>query len=256
MYVFSSKNILIKSFLACLCISSATLSGCLSQPQYYGEEESSDDADVDPDLKHEDASFFSKSGAVACGTGAVVGALTCLLVDSNHRGACMALAATAGCAVGMGSNYLLDKVRSDYATTEEQLDATAAQVQKDLNTTRKLHELSASTLKKDKAEIKKLKSDYQKGKADKESLERKDAELAANIKYLEKEKEEADNRLAQAQQTRSAVVKDAGGVDALVASDKKKLRELDEDIAALKAEIAAVNDNILAYSEQRSSLKG
>ena len=150
----------------------------------------------------------------------------------------------------------MDKVRSDYATTEEQLGATASQVQKDLNTTRKLHELSQTALKKDQDEIRKLKSDYQKGKADQKMLERKDAELAANIKYLEKEKTEADNRLSQAQQTRNAVVNDAGGVDALAAADKKKLRELDKDIAALKAEISAVNDNILAYSEQRSSLKG
>lgn len=256
MSVFASKKVLLKSFLVCFGIASIALGGCVSQPQYYGEEETSDDADVDPDLKHEDASFFSKSGAVACGTGAVVGALACLLVDSDHRGSCMALAAAAGCAVGMGSNYLLDKVRSDYATTEEQLDATASQVQKDLNTTRNLHELSKKSLKKDQDEIKKLKADYQKGKVDKGSLERKDAELAANIKYLEKEKTEADNRLSQAQETRNAVVNDAGGVDALAAADKKKLRELDKDIAALKAEISAVNDNILAYSEQRSSLNG
>ena len=246
--------------LSLFSLAAISMNGCLSTSQSTGTQAQDNtvlsDPNVDPALKHEEASFFSKSGAVACGTGAAIGALACLLIsDSNTRAACIAAGAAAGCALGMGTNYLLDTVRADYATTEEQLDATAEQVKKDLATTRNLRENASEVLASDKAEIDKLQREYKRGVATKSDLEKKNTELTANIKYLEKQKDEAENRLSQAQQTRDTVLRDAGGNDALAASEKNKLRELDDQIAALRKEIDAVNANLAEYTVQRESLR-
>ena len=56
-----------------------------------------DSEGVDENLTKEDASFFSKSGAVACATGAVVGILACL--NAKDKLACAIAAGAAGCAV-------------------------------------------------------------------------------------------------------------------------------------------------------------
>ena len=212
------------------------------------------DPNVSAGLKHEEASFFSQSGAVACGTGAGIGALACLLLKDDHRAGCIALAAAAGCALGMGANYMMDNVRSNYATTEEQLDATAKQVQKDLDITQNLNSNAKEVLADDQKSVAKLLKDYKKGVATKSELGKKSEQLTANINYLTTQKKEAENRLSQEEQTRNAVVADAGGEDALAAADKKLLRELDNDISTLKKQIEEANSSIVAYSELQNKL--
>ncbi len=250
---------LFKTTIISLMVSSAlTLSGCNSTTNTSNRQSVNTQALNDPNvstaLKHEDASFFSQSGAVACGTGAGIGALACLLLKDDHRAGCIALAAAAGCALGMGANYMMDNVRTNYATTEEQLDATATQVQKDLEITQNLNTNAKEVLADDKKSVAKLLKDYKKGVATKSELSQKSAQLTANLNYLTTQKKEAENRLLQEEQTRNAVVADAGGADALAAADKKALRELDDDIAALKKQIDEANSNIVAYSELQNKL--
>ena len=205
------------------------------------------DPNVSAGLKHEEASFFSR-------TGAGIGALACLLLKDDHRAGCIALAAAAGCALGMGANYMMDNVRSNYATTEEQLDATAKQVQKDLDITQNLNSNAKEVLADDQKSVAKLLKDYKKGVATKSELGKKSEQLTANINYLTTQKKEAENRLSQEEQTRNAVVADAGGEDALAAADKKLLRELDNDISTLKKQIEEANSTIVAYSELQNKL--
>lgn len=253
----SYRSLFNTASLALIIALSLNLNACTSTAQSGTQDNAVlDDPNVDPALKHEEASFFSKSGAVACGTGASIGALACLLIaNDNSRASCIAAAATVGCALGMGSNYLMDKVRDNYATAEEQLDATYEQVQKDLATTRNLRENAQQVLAEDQAEVKRLNKEYKKGQVSKEVLEKKNAELDANIKYLSKQRDEALNRLQQAQDTRNMILKDAGGNDSLAAQEQRKLHDLDAQIAALKEEIRGVNDSISDYSLQREALK-
>ncbi len=246
----------IKSFLTVLgaALPLALSTGCLTNSSASAG--SGDDyADVDPNLKSDDASFFSESGAVGCATGAGLGILACLLSNSDDKLTCSIAAGVGGCAVGMTANYILDNVRANYHTTEEQLDATSAQVEKDLETTKKLHALSKQSLAQDREQVKALKRDYQRGKATKADLEKKDRELAANVKYLSTQKREAQNRLAAAKEARNGVISDAGGADSLQAQNKARVRKLDREIAKLQSQIDGLNDTIIGYNDQRNSLK-
>lgn len=248
-----------KSALAALMCGALMTTGCLSTTQTSSNAGTGysngayDDDDVSSTLKHEDASFFSASGATACAVGAGIAMLGTLIMGKDHAKN-FAILGAAGCALGMGANYLLDNVRANYATTEEQLDATKTQVENQLEIARNLHEASSQAVKDDEKAVKQLKKDYKKGKTDYASLENKNRELNANIQYLTAQKEKAENNLTQINSAREGVVSDAGGQDALTAEQSRKLKELDSEIAALKSEIDAINSNIVAYSEQRNSL--
>jgi hypothetical protein len=215
---------------------------------------SQEDADVNPELKQDSPEFFSKSGATGCAVGALAGVLACLLSNSDNKGVCAVAAGVGGCAVGMSANYLLDKVRADYHNTEDQLNATKAAVQENIDKTAKLRDVSSKTLKEDQAAVKQLNADYEKGQATADQLKAKDKELAANIKFLSKKKAEAEIKLKEAQTARDGVVADAGGEDSLTADRKKSVAELDKQINELKTTIDEVNSNIIAYSDSRNSL--
>lgn len=246
---------IMRTAMGMLCIS-CMLSGCLttSHGYYDDQQEEDDDPQVNSTLKHDDASFFSSSGLVGCAVGAGIGMLGTLIFGKDHAEN-FAMMAAAGCALGMGTNYLLDNVRANYASTEEQLDATRKQVEAQLKTARNLHAASKKAVAEDEQAVQQLKSDYQKGKTTYAALQRKDKELVANIQYLTSQKQEAKTHIEQIEQARAGVVSDAGGEDALTAIQRRKLKQLDTEIASLKSEIESINDNIVAYSEQRNSLK-
>ncbi|MGN0909771.1 MAG: hypothetical protein ACI4NA_09130 [Succinivibrio sp.] len=210
--------------------------------------------DVNPELKRDSPQFFSKSGAAGCATGALAGVFACLLSNSKNKAACAVAAGVGGCAVGMTANYLLDKVRTDYHNTEDQLNATQAAVQENMDKTAKLRDLSAKTLREDQAAVKQLNSDYEKGQATADQLKAKDKQLVANIKFLSEKKTEAEAKLKEVETARDGIVNDAGGQDSLTASSLREVKELNKKIEESKANIDALNDNILAYSQARDSL--
>ncbi len=231
-------------------------SGCNSLMGSSGNTtaQTDDDANVNPQLKKDSPQFFSKSGAQGCATGAMAGVLACLFSNSKNKLACSVAAGVGGCAVGMTANYLFDKVRSDYHNTEDQLDATKAAVQENIDKTAKLRDLSARTLKEDQDSVKQLNADYEKGAVSADKLKAKDRELTANIKFLTEKKGEAELKLKEVQTARDGVVKDAGGEDSMTAANVRQLKELDKQIAELKQNIDDLNTNIVAYSVSRDSL--
>ena len=112
------KGLAILSVAVSVCIS-----GCLSNTpndNLLKKNEVTSEG-VNEKLTKDEASFFSKSGAVACATGAAVGLLACL--NAKDKLACAIAAGAAGCAVGMTGNYVLDKVRENYKNTEDQLES-------------------------------------------------------------------------------------------------------------------------------------
>lgn len=249
-------NMIAKSLAAAaLCVPLAFASGCNSLMDDSGDSAYSDeDEDVNPELKQDSPQFFSKSGATGCVTGALAGVLACMLSNSKNKGTCAIAAGAGGCAVGMTANYLLDKVRADYHNTEDQLNATKAAMQENIDKTTKLRDLSSKTLKEDQAAVKKLNADYRKGKATQEQLMAKDRELAANIKFLTEKKEEAEAKLNEAKTARDGVVQAAGGEESLNADSKRSVKELDEQISEYKLALQDINNNIMAYSDAKSSL--
>lgn len=88
-------------------------------------------SDIDPAFK-EQVDFFSDSGKVACGAGALVGGVLGAVVAKNKGAsteetiAAGVGGAAVGCAVAGGANYYLEKNRKAYAKKEDQLNATIA----------------------------------------------------------------------------------------------------------------------------------
>ena len=130
------------------------------------------DSNVNPELKKDEPSFFSKSGAVACVGGAALAGLSCLLLKKDKKALCLA-AAAAGCAVGMTGNYMLDKLRANYSNLEDQLDATKAKVQDSLKSTQSLQASVNETLASDEAEIQQIENGIKDGTKTKADLEKK-----------------------------------------------------------------------------------
>ena len=113
----SEKLMILKKTLIAT-ISALLLCGCANSYLGFGSK-----GDVDPALEESGAKFFSESGFTSCLAGAGIRVAACAAADSDNMLACMLIAGFSGCAVGMTTNYVFDSVRSNYAKTEDQLDA-------------------------------------------------------------------------------------------------------------------------------------
>ena len=215
---------MIKSSLICIAVAiSVFTTGCAS----------SSSGSVNPSLKKDEPKFFSKSGGSAC-----------------------LIAATAGCAAGMTANYMLDKTRADYHNLEDQLDASKKQVQDSINSTKTLKATSEQTLEEDRAEIEKLKAQIKNGTASKDALERKLADMQANLDYMKNRLDSDKSTLAEYKSLRDSLNNGEGGKPALNNMDaQRKSEELDAKIDELERNIAQLDSSIVAYASQTSMLK-
>ncbi len=238
---------MIKSSLVCIAVAiSVFTTGCAS----------SSSGSVNPNLKKDEPKFFSKSGGGACLLGATIAGLACLgIKDDNKASACL-IAATAGCAVGMTANYMLDKTRADYHNLEDQLDASKQQVQNSINSTKTLKATSEQTLADDRAEIESLKTKIKNGTASKDALEKKLADMQANLDYMKKRLDSDKSTLAEYKSLRDSLNNGEGGKPAINNRDAmRKSEELDAKIDELERNIAQLDSSIVAYASQTSMLK-
>ena len=238
---------MIKSSLVCIAVAiSVFTTGCAS----------SSSGSVNPNLKKDEPKFFSKSGGGACLLGATIAGLACLgIKDDNKASACL-IAATAGCAVGMTANYMLDKTRADYHNLEDQLDASKQQVQNSINSTKTLKATSEQTLADDRAEIESLKTKIKNGTASKDALEKKLADMQANLDYMKKRLDSDKSTLAEYKSLRDSLNNGEGGKPAINNRDaQRKSEELDAKIDELERNIAQLDSSIVAYASQTSMLK-
>lgn len=239
---------MIKSSLVCIAVAiSVFTTGCAS---------SSSSGSVNPNLKKDEPQFFSKSGGSACLLGATIAGLACLgIKDDNKASACL-IAATAGCAAGMTANYMLDKTRADYHNLEDQLDASKQKVENSINSTKTLKATSEQTLAEDRAEIENLKEQIKNGTASKDALERKLADMQANLDYMKKRLDSDKSTLAEYKSLRDSLNNGEGGKPALNNMDaQRKSEELDAKIDELERNIAQLDSSIVAYASQTSMLK-
>jgi len=188
---------------------------------------------VDPRLTSgDDAQFFSKSGLQACAAGAVAGVLACAVSNAGNKGACMAIAAVAGCGVGAGANYLLDSRRAKYSNNEQRIDSFIEDVKSDnqklqtriqsINVVLKENEQTLKTMQQQLAskqlDQKKAKEQLDQINANKAYLEKQLADINARIdgyqEIIDKEKaagvqtSKLQTQLAQLSKTRDAMKSD------------------------------------------------
>ncbi len=246
-YLKTLKGIAL-SFMA-----ASLLSGCLSNTGTSG------DGNVDPRLTQDEPEFFSESGALACAGGAILGVLAGALVcDGDNKLACAIGGGLAGCGVGMGANYILDRVRADNHNLETQLDATAKEVADHNKSIKDLNARAQKLVEEGKAEQQKLEQQLTRGEISKDKYAEKARSLDGNIAYLQNAVQKHKEELANYQTAREALIskKDKKGKVTQVKlseADKKQLADLDKQIAFYQSEIAALEKTEADYAQVRSS---
>ncbi len=242
----------ITAMAAAVCL---LLSGCAGTAGGSGY----DYSDADPSLTKNETNFFSESGWQACAIGAVVGLGACMFAgnDASSRLTCAALAVPAGCGIFMGGNYLLDEMRVNYKTKEEQLDRMAQLVAKDNAKLSALNRDAQALLEKDKENLARLERQITDGSVNSDELNAKLADYNSNITYLQKNAAEAQKRLDQYKDVRAKLLFTDDGKQELqlTAAQREELAQLDAEIADLEESIALSTEVQIAYAESRNSLQ-
>ena len=222
-------------------ISALLLCGCANSYLGFGSK-----GDVDPALEESGAKFFSESGFTSCLAGAGIGVAACAAADSDNMLACMLIAGFSGCAVGMTTNYVFDSVRSNYAKTEDQLDAIEKMVSQDVDAIKDVNKAASDLIEKDNHEIDSLISKTNKTQKDKEAINKKLLDVDANIAYINEQLKGIDEKVKSYEYARKQYYEKVN--DDLTHDDKAKLDEIDANIAILKNE----RDSLYAMSENYS----
>ncbi len=205
------------------------LQGCLSTS-------SSQEGQVDPELEKSSSHFFSKSGITAGLVGAGAGVLACLVSNADNKLACSAIAGTAGFVVGISANYVFDNIKNNYKNTEDQLNAAIDIAQKDVDEIKNMTETTKSVMEKDKAQLAKINSNIAKGTASKKDLNKKLADVNANIAYCRDTLKNIDDKIVSHENARKELGEQGANKSELQAYDKK-IAELKERRADLLAAI-------------------
>ena len=235
------------SALALAC--TLALSGCASTSSSNDALQGIDTDSVNPKLKSNEAHFFSKSGAQGCATGALLGALACIISDSDNKLACAAIAGAAGCAVGLTANYVLDNVRANYSSIEEQQQATIAMVEQNLDYTKELADSSKSVVLEDEKEIATIKANIKKGTASVEDLKAKAKEMDENNKYLKACIKKSQEDLNAYEGAAAELEKDVNSKQSIA-----KQQELDLKIAKTKQQLNALYELSNEYAMSTNNL--
>lgn len=203
-------------------VATLVLSGCNS---IFGTS-----ANPDARLTSEEFQVESSSYASSCVVGAAVTGVSCLfIVNSDRKALCLA-AAAAGCAAGMGTNALLDNIRKNYHTKEAQLDALLDQLQANREKAVQLNAAARTVYKEDHAKFLQLQNDIKNNKATSENLKQAIAQYDANNKVIADNIKAHEEKLGKFLEVRKELIAN----EKLTAQEKKKLKELDLQIANLQ----------------------
>ncbi len=236
---------LYKSLIAVAVSTSLALGGCASTSAFGGSS-----ADPDPRLANDDFNVESSSYITACATGAAITGIGCiLLVDSNQRAACIA-AAAAGCAVFMGGNALLDKLRSDYHSKEQQLDALLANMQSNNQKAIDMAAAAQAVYADDQKRMAKLQRDIKNHTAQKQELQQTIAQYDANIELLQDNLEVHLKSLDSYKTARNGIVNG----QYLTKAEKQRLKECDQEIAELQQAVDDLRQSLEGYINARNVL--
>lgn len=210
---------------------------------------------VNPALEGEEVTFFNESGAAGCAVGALAGALIGIAAtDSNHRVQGAMIGAAAGCGLGLTGNYLLNKARASYKNEEDQIDYIASEVAADNAKLKKLNSNVQWVIDEDKKKLAQLEKDLTAGKISEDNMYRQKADMDANYQVMQKNLTEINTRITAYQEARSGFVDSAGGSGSMTAGERRKLAELDQQIAALKRSRADLEAYIDEYAAVRNAV--
>lgn len=224
---------------AALCFSS----GCQSLV--------STSAEPDPRLQQEEINVEGSSYATACVVGAGIGLLACAIAGSDDA-SCYALAAAGGCGVAMAGNALLDNLRKQYATQEDQLDALAAYISRNNEQASRLAEVATQVYKENHQRLAQMKKDIAAGVLQKKDIEYEIARYDANIKLLQENINGHTKALASYTEVRNGLSQDSQ--KKFTAAEKKQLAECDKKIAALQRDIENIRKLCAEFINDRDVL--
>lgn len=241
-----------KATLAAIAVCSMlTVTGCQSTSMSgsSGSSGSYNNTQPDPSLTGEDRNLLESSYFQSCAMGAVIGGLGCLLVNPDNKAVCLATAA-AGCGLFMGVNGVADKLRSDYASKEEQLDGLINYINEANTKAKLLAKAAKNDARENIATLKKIKKDLAAGKNKKLEAQKLIAQYDANIKLLQENINRHNQSLESFKYARNDLQQDGR----LTKEDRKKIAECDKKIKELQKSIATLEEAMLTYTEDRNVL--
>ncbi|MCK0533999.1 MULTISPECIES: hypothetical protein [unclassified Anaerobiospirillum] len=233
------KTVIAAALSACLAVT-----GCNSTSG-----SSSSSGGADPRLTSKEFNVDGASYGVACLSGAAVSGIGCLLLKGGDKKACIAVAAL-GCGAGMGANALMDKLRSNYNTREEQLDGLIATMEDSRQKAAMMASTAQAVYAEDQEKFKLLQAQIKKSKADRAELEKTVARYDANIKILKENLDYHNKSLASYKEVRSQIAAEGN----LTPDEKQRIKECDQQIARLQKSIKEIEGAYLAYSEDSNVL--
>lgn len=201
--------------------------------------------------QQKDVETNGSSYAVSCAVGAVLAGGACLLiVDEDKRAACIA-AGAAGCAAGMGTNAVLDNIRSDYSNREQQLDALIAAAERSKQAAVSMAEITQKVSTELSQAFARTQKDIKRNKLSKQQLSVQVSRYDSNIRALRNNLQTHEKSLADLQTARKGVV---GEERSLTAKEKQQLKECDRQIAELEHSIDEMRGALEGFNEQRDVL--
>lgn len=215
----------------------AVLTGCQTDTGgYYSQ--------TDPRLTNSNsAQFFSTSGMQACALGGGAGALLCVLGDADNKKSCMLAAAVVGCGVGMGANYYMDQRRSQYANTEQRLDATIADVRKDNQQLQQLSQTARNVMADDQRKLAQIQRDMASNRLQAAQARQQLASIDSNAAFLRKTLADTRKRQQQWQQVAESERRNGARVDTLNAeiySMQRQINQLEAEMEQLYRQRSAI----------------
>jgi predicted nucleic acid-binding Zn-ribbon protein len=200
----------------------------------------------------EQSKFFTSSAAQGCGVGALAGAGLGALVgvlagDSKKALVGAAAGGAAGCAAGMATNYYLDNLKKDYATTADRLQAMDKDISKDTADVAKTSAAMKEVISDNHATLTKISLQKDNAGFDKASANKELAQVDANIKVM-KDKIKVMNE-------KTAAYKVAlQGQSTTTPADKDKLKTLNTEYTQLNSQIVALEKEADGLYNQRQAI--
>lgn len=200
----------------------------------------------------EQSKFFSSSAAEGCGVGALAGAgigalAGALAGDSKKALVGAAAGGAAGCAAGLATNYYLDSLKKDYATTADRLQAMDKDISKDTADVAKTTSAMKAVISDNHATLTKISLQKDNAGFDKASANKELAQVDANIKVMKdklkvmKEKSAGYQVALRDQKTSTA-------------ADKAKLKTLNTEYSQLNGQISALESEANGLFDQRRAI--
>lgn len=200
----------------------------------------------------EQAKFFTASTAQGCGAGVVAGAALGALAgaltgNSKNALAGAAIGGAAGCAAGMATNYYLDSLKKDYATTADRLQAMDTDIAKDTAAVDTSTLAMKQVISENQATLTNLSIQKDKAGFDKADAKAQLAKIDANISKMKetmkgmKEQDAAYKVALQGQTVASA-------------AEKTKLESLNKEYASLTSKITDLEKETNELYEQRQAI--